>query len=191
MGKRFRRIWDITTSVLVGIVVLLAVVLVGVRLVGLQVFTVLSGSMEPAYQTGSLLYVKPVDCMDLKVGDVITFALDEHTAATHRIVEVVADGEDPAVLRYRTKGDANDAADASLVHCRNVIGMPVFAIPKLGYLASYVQNPPGMYVFISAGAALLFLAVLPDIFGSGRKKKISDSEERPDEGRRGEDSGSN
>ena len=43
----------------------LALLLVGVRLFGMQVFTVLSGSMEPTYQTGSLIYVKDVDYMDM------------------------------------------------------------------------------------------------------------------------------
>ena len=57
--------------------VILAVALVGVRLVGLQVFTVLSGSMEPTYHVGSLIYVKDVDYKELEAGDVITFMLDE------------------------------------------------------------------------------------------------------------------
>jgi signal peptidase len=189
MGKRFKRIWNIITSILVGIVVLVAIVLVGVRFVGLQVFTVLSGSMEPTYHNGSLIYVKPVDYKDLKAEDVITFMLDENTVATHRIVEVVADETDPAVLRYRTKGDANNAVDASLVHYKNVIGTPVFTIPRLGYLASYIQKPPGTYVAISVGAVLLLLVFLPDVFvGEGKKKRKSDLEKYPGNNRDEKDS---
>ena len=45
--QKMKKIWDIITTVLVRIVVLLAVLLVGARVIGLQVFTVLSGSMEP------------------------------------------------------------------------------------------------------------------------------------------------
>ena len=86
--------------------VLLAIALVGARLFGFKVFTVLSGSMEPKYPVGSLIYVKKVDYTTLKSGDVITFMLDENTVATHRIVEVVPDQEDPSVIRFRTKGDA-------------------------------------------------------------------------------------
>ena len=41
-------------TVIVILAVLLAVLLVGVRLTGLQVYTVLSGSMEPAYHVGSI-----------------------------------------------------------------------------------------------------------------------------------------
>ena len=171
MGKTVKKIWNIVTSVIVALVILLAIALVGVRLVGLQVFAVLSGSMEPTYHTGSLIYVKAVDYRDLEAGDVITFMLDEDTVATHRIVEVVADETDPAVLRFRTKGDANDAVDGGLVHFKNVIGSPVFTIPGLGYAANYIQNPPGTYIAISAGAILLLLVFIPDIFADDKDKK--------------------
>ena len=172
--KTVRKIWDVFTSILVGIVVVIAILLVGVRLIGLNVYTVLSGSMEPTYHTGSLIYVKKVDYTKLKTDDVITFMLDEDTIATHRIVEVVPDENDSTVLRYRTKGDANDAVDGSLVHYKNVIGSPVFSIPKLGYLANYIQQPPGMYVAISAGAILMMLVFIPDLFEKDEPKQKKD-----------------
>lgn len=189
--NKIKKIWDAVTTVLVAVVIILALLLAGVRLVGLQVFSVLSGSMEPTYHVGALIYVKPVDYTELESGDVITFMLDEETVATHRIVEVVPDEEDSTVLRYRTKGDANDAEDGSLVHYKNVIGTPVFTIPKLGYLADYIQNPPGMYLAISAGAILLILVILPDIFASDeenkkkRKKKGAQQEADSEENERG------
>ena len=71
--KTIRKIWDGITTILVVMVVLLAIALVGVRVVGLQAYTVLSGSMEPAYPTGSVIYVKEVDYKTLEVGDPITF----------------------------------------------------------------------------------------------------------------------
>ena len=170
-GKTIKKIWNIITNIIVVLAVILAVALVGVRLVGLQVFTVLSGSMEPTYHVGSLIYVKDVDYKELEAGDVITFMLDEDTVATHRITEVVPDEEEPDTLRYRTKGDANDAEDGKLVHYKNVIGSPVFTIPYLGYFADYIQNPPGTYVAISVGAVLLLLVFLPDLFSSDDKDK--------------------
>lgn len=169
MKKSIIKIWNVFTSALVALVVILALLLVGVRVFGMQVFTVLSGSMEPVYHVGSLIYVKETDPMTLQPGDVITFMLDENTVATHRIVDVIPDEEDPSVIRFQTKGDANDAVDGSLVHYKNVLGTPVFTIPKLGYLASYIQNPPGTYVAISAGAVLLALVFLPDLFGGDEK----------------------
>lgn len=205
MLDKFKKFWDCLTTLLVVIVVILAMALAGVRLVGFQVFSVLSGSMEPTYHVGSLIYVKNVDYTELQGctklaegetvpqgaatfesggqvyladGDVITFMLDEDTLATHRIVEVVPDDENPEVLRYRTKGDANNAVDGGLVHYKNVIGSPVFTIPQLGYLANYVQNPPGMYVAISAGAVLMLLILLPDLFGSDEENTKTKKDKR-------------
>ena len=168
-----KKIWNGFTTVLVCLVVILAVLLVGVRLVGFQVFTVLSGSMEPTYHVGSLIYVKKVDPYTIEAGQPITFMLDENTVATHRVVGIVPDEEDPTVIRFRTKGDANEAEDGGLVHYKNVIGTPIFSIPYLGYVADYIQHPPGMYIAISAGAVLLLLVFIPDIFADekGKKKK--------------------
>lgn len=169
MGKTTKKIWNIITNIIVVLAVVLAIALVGVRLIGFQVYTVLSGSMEPTYHVGSLIYVQKVEYKELQAGDVITFMLDEDTIATHRIVEVIPDETDSSVLRFRTKGDANATEDGSLVHYKNVIGTPVFSIPKLGYLANFIQHPPGMYIAISVGAVLLLLVLLPDLFSKEGK----------------------
>lgn len=171
MSKTIKRIWNWISGVLVGIVVLLAVALVGVRIIGLQPFMVLSGSMEPTYHVGSLIYVKPVDYKELKVGDPITYMISQDTVVTHRIIEVLVDEEDPNTLRYFTKGDANDVPDGVSVHYKNIIGKPVFSLPYLGYVSNYIQNPPGMYVAIAAGAILILLVFLPDIFADDKKEK--------------------
>ena len=169
--KAVKKIWDWISGILVAVVVLLAIALVGVRVVGLQPYVVLSGSMEPAYHVGSLIYVKSVDYKDLKVGDPITYMVSQDTVVTHRIIEVLVDEEDPDTIRYFTQGIANDTPDGSSVHYRNVIGKPVFSIPYLGYVSSYIQNPPGMYVAIAAGAVLMMLVFLPDLFESEDQEK--------------------
>ena len=181
MGKTIKKVWNAITTVLVILIVILAILLVGVRLAGFRVFTVLSGSMEPTYHVGSLIYVKDVDYRQLEAGDVITFMLDENTVATHRIIQVVPDEDEPEVLRFATQGDANDAPDGTLVHYKNVIGTPVFTIPKLGYVANYIQNPPGTYIAISGAAILLLLMFLPDLFSEDEPKKTAESagEEEP------------
>lgn len=171
MSKKIKRIWNWISGVLVGIVVLLAIALVGVRLIGLKPFVVLSGSMLPTYEVGSLIYVKDVDYKELKVGDPITYMISQDTVVTHRIIEVLADEEDPDTIRYFTQGDANEQPDGTSVHYKNIIGKPVFSIPYLGYVSNYIQNPPGMYVAIAAGAILILLVFLPDLFMDDKKKK--------------------
>ena len=116
MNRSIKKTWNIISGILVALAVLLAVLLVGARVIGLQVFSVLSGSMEPTYHTGALIYGKKVDPYTIQAGQPITFMLDEDTIATHRVVAVVPDEKDPSVIRFRTKGDANAAEDGGLVN---------------------------------------------------------------------------
>lgn len=146
-----------------GAVAVLAVLMGGVRLIGLRPFVVLSGSMEPVYQTGALLYVKQVDPFALQAGDVITYMVNEDTVVTHRVVAVVPDEEDSSVIRFRTKGDANEFEDGTLVHYKNVLGTPVFSVPCLGYLAGYISKPPGLYIGVTALCILIVLLFAPDL----------------------------
>lgn len=161
-----KKIWNGVTTVFVIAVVILALLLAGARLLGLQVFTVLSGSMEPNYHVGSIIYVKKTDPKTLQVGDAITFMLNENAVATHRIVEVIPDDEDPNVVRFRTKGDNNDIEDANLVHCNNVLGTVVGTIPYLGYVSDFVQNPPGTYITIGIAVIMILAVFIPDIVGN-------------------------
>ena len=175
--KAVKKIWDWISGILVTVVVLLAIALVGVRVVGLQPYVVLSGSMEPTYHVGSLIYVKAVDYKELTVGDPITYMVSQDTVVTHRIIEVLVDEEDPNTIRYFTQGDANDVPDGSSVHYKNIIGKPVFSIPYLGYVSNYIQNPPGSYMAIAAGALLILLVVLPDVFAEEESSKKKEKEQ--------------
>lgn len=162
-----KKIWNIASTILVILVVLCAVFLMGSRLLGFRCFTVLSGSMEPVYSAGDLLYVKSVDPNDVKVGDPITFILNEDlVVATHRVVEI-----DAANQHFYTKGDANDIRDEEPVHFNNLIGVPQFNIPKLGYVADFIQNPPGMYITIGVGVILILVVFLPDFIKKDKKKE--------------------
>jgi signal peptidase len=171
VNKGLKKIWDLLTTALVIVAVVFALLLVGARVAGYKVYAVLSGSMEPTYHTGALIYVKTVDTSEIKEGQVITFMLSEDTIATHRVIEVIQDENEPGTVRFRTKGDANNAPDGSLVHYKNVIGTPVFTIPYLGYVASYIQHPPGTYYAIAAVAIIILMAFLPDLIKDDDEEK--------------------
>ena len=172
MPKKMKKIWDAVTTGLVALVVLLAVFLMGSRLLGMQVFNVISGSMEPTYSIGDLLYVKEVDPDSVKVGDPITFVLNEDlVVATHRVVAVDYENRE-----FTTKGDANENEDAAPVHFNNLVGIPVFAVPLLGYVSAYIQSPPGMYVAIAFGVVLLAVVFLPDLMKKKPEQKTNEEE---------------
>lgn len=181
----WQKVWSIVSIVLVSIVVLIAVLLMGAKIIGLKTYSVISPSMKPAYNVGDLVYVKNVEPETIEIGDAITFVLDEKlTVATHRVI-----GIDLETSHFTTKGDANDTPDANPVHFKNLVGKVVFKLPLLGYVADWVQNPPGTYIAVTVGAVLLILVFLPDMIGKRVKAKtgqnvivedVPPAEDKPD-----------
>lgn len=162
-----KKIWNIASTALVALIVLCAVFLMGSRLFGFQCYTVISPSMKPVYGVGDLIYVKDVDPNTIKAGDIITFIINEDlVVGTHRVVRVDAENQ-----HFYTKGDANSIEDQNPVHFNNVIGVPRFSIPKLGYVSDFVQNPPGMYITIGVGILLILAVFLPDMIGKKKKEE--------------------
>ncbi|MFC5604734.1 signal peptidase I SipW [Sporosarcina koreensis] len=124
------------------------------QLFGYQIKTVLSGSMEPGIQTGSIIAVKLAeDKTKYKSGDVITFRENEEMLITHRITDVIANGD--SVL-YRTKGDNNNAEDMNPVLSDNVVAVYTgFTVPYVGYFASFAQSKNGAFLLLIPGFLLL------------------------------------
>lgn len=196
--RKIKKLWGFITTLLVVFMVLLAILLVGVRIVGLTPYAVLSGSMEPTYHVGALIYVKPIAPQDVAVGTPLTFVVDESLlVATHRVVDIesyttreetqvdeqgnpVLDENGDPITRevpldepayyFQTKGDANDVVDGSPVYYKNVVGTPVFSIPYLGYLSSWLQTRQGTIMGISIALAILLLTFIPDILGTDPKR---------------------
>ena len=163
---------DIITSVLLVLVVIFAILIVGVRIFGLTPYTVLSGSMEPEYHVGALIYVKKADASELKVGVPITYTMENGIVVTHRIIEVIDEtGVEPI---YKTKGDANDTEDGAKVPYSRVIGRPVFDIPYLGYVSYYVKTPYGAIISIASIAILVILSFLPDLLRKVEGKAVGE-----------------
>ncbi len=95
-------------------------------------FVVLSGSMEPAIPTGSLIFTFQDE--QILTGDIITFQKKD-AIITHRVIGQTQD-------RYMTKGDANSLVDAGTVSMTQIIGKVFFHIPYLGYLITFLQSFP-------------------------------------------------
>lgn len=126
---------------------------------GYQLKTVLSGSMEPGIKTGSIIAVKPGgDMKRFKEGDVITFQQEENILVTHRIIEVLKNGDQ---VMYKTKGDNNQAEDQNPVLSENVVAQyKGFTIPYVGYFMSFTNSKNGAFLLIVPGILLLIYAGL-------------------------------
>ena len=113
------------------------------RVFGHPVMIVLSGSMSPAIKTGDLIVDNPVSAaqaQQLHVGQIITFrdSPTSRTVITHRIFAIThVDGS----VAYITKGDANNAPDATPRPAADVLGTFSSAIPRGGYILDSLHQP--------------------------------------------------
>ena len=154
-----KKAFSILTTTIMVLAIIMAVLLVGVRLVGIQPYIVTSGSMEPAFHVGSVVYVKPVDASNLEIGDAITFDIGEESLVTHRIASI--ENED-GNLSFVTKGDANEMADINPVRADQVKGKVIFNIPHLGKFEEYIKTTQGRIIAICIAGMLVVLVALQE-----------------------------
>ena len=163
------RLINIITWLFIGISLILTALFTIPSLFGYMPYVVLSGSMEPVYPVGSLIYVAPVDANSLKPGDAITFDRND-AVVTHQVYEVNADSK-----TVMTQGVANVDSDGSIMHdvepvsFSQVLGTPVFCIPYLGYVNVFCTTMPGILI-----VALVALALIAASYAtSGMRRKAA------------------
>lgn len=156
IGKGF---CNVLGSLLLVIVILLCIPLTIPRLFGCQVYNVVSGSMEPAIPTGSLVYVKSAEAAEIAADDVIAFYGENDTGAiiTHRVVKnQVVSGQ------FITKGDANEKEDLSPVSYDRFIGKVIFHVPLLGSILAFVATLYGKIIVVVLVLAAIVLRIAGD-----------------------------
>ena len=113
---------------------------------GLFPLVVLSDSMHPKIQSGDLIICKKQEVSDVKIGDIICFydtSLSSKSLVTHRVSDIVY--EDNAIA-FRTKGDANNMVDETLVSIDDVAGVYKMRIPLIGHVVLFMQSKVGLIV---------------------------------------------
>ncbi|MGY3715668.1 signal peptidase I SipW [Sutcliffiella cohnii] len=130
------------------------------QIFGYQLKTVLSGSMEPTFMTGSIIAVKPGgDMTRFKESDIVTYRENRATLVTHRIVEVI---EKNGNIMYRTRGDNNDGVDQTLLLPENIVAQySGFTIPYLGYAIEFTKSKNGvLFLFFIPGLILIIQSII-------------------------------
>ena len=128
--------------------------------VGVKLLPVLSGSMDgdrkDSFPKGSLVVATTPKNggEDLKVGDIVTFAMLEEESnqmilVTHRIIEVVE--IEPGLVKYRTQGDANPLPDSTLKLPGDIKAVYAFHIKGLGSALTWVRD----------GYHFIFVIIIP------------------------------
>lgn len=152
----------------IGCILLLVVSLLSkYHILGYQFYNILTGSMEPAIPTGSVVVVKQVDPEEIQVNDVITFgSATGNNLTTHRVIEIYNTSDE---IQFQTKGDANDVQDPLRVEAKYLIGKVIFHIQYLGIAIELVRNY-FMYLIFLVILVCLFISCLKNLIQLVRQK---------------------
>lgn len=121
---------------------------------GARPVVVLSGSMRPTFEVGTIIYYKAVPQEEIREGDIITYQMGNELV-THR-VKRIENGD------YITQGDANNVEDGKPVPYSSIQGrVGGLAIPILGYGVQFINS--NMWLFILIVVILLAEFLLSNI----------------------------
>ena len=139
------------------------------RAFGYEIYTVISGSMEPAVPTGSLVYIKYVEPDTIVKDDVIAFYSNnaDGSIITHRVVS-----NSPAMGQFITKGDANEEKDMNPIPYNNYIGKVKLSVPVVGGIAQAATGTAGKI----AAASIIGLAVILEIVAAMLDRRDDEDE---------------
>jgi signal peptidase len=165
MKKLIARVCNGLGTAILVVIVLAAGGLLGLQAAGIKPMAVLSGSMEPAYHVGGLVFINTrVAAAEIEPGDAITFTMGAETVVTHRVV-AIGDGA------FTTKGDANDIEDLAPVPFENLVGRAAFQIPRAGTALMNLQTRKGFAAGALLAAVLIALFVTPALLTPSKPKK--------------------
>lgn len=142
-------------------------------IIGLKPMSVLTGSMRPVLNPGDLIIVGDTKASSIETNDIITYRMGHnHALITHRVVEVFYEDD---VIKFRTKGDANNTEDLKSVSESQLIGKMILKIPYAGYIAQFVRTPKGLFLFILVPIILVSLTEVKSILSVvNNKSKIKE-----------------
>jgi signal peptidase len=129
------------------------------------VVVVLSGSMEPAFHRGDILFLnnrRP----QVDVGDIVVFKITgRDIPIVHRVLRVHTRDfpNGTSTSDYLTKGDNNPVDDRNLyavdqlwLHRSEILGTAIGALPHIGYVTIVLQDYPALK-FLMVGLMALFV----------------------------------
>ena len=149
-------------TVLLTVLILACIPLTLPKAFGFQMYTVISGSMEPAIPTGSLVYVRYEEPDTIVKDDVIAFYSNnaDGSIITHRVVS-----NSPAM-------DANEEKDMNPIPYNNYIGKVKLSVPVVGGIAQAATGTSGKI----AAASMIGLAVILEIVAAMLERRDDEDE---------------
>ncbi|XP_031838338.1 signal peptidase complex catalytic subunit SEC11 homolog C twr [Nomia melanderi] len=130
------------------------------------IVVVLSGSMEPAFHRGDLLFLTNYRDEPVRVGDIVVFKVEgRDIPIVHRVLKLHELNDEENTVKFLTKGDNNSVDDRGLYAAgqlwlthKDVVGKAKGFLPYVGIVTIYMNEYPklkysvlmflGMYIFV-------------------------------------------
>ena len=144
-------------TALLIVLILICLPLTVPRTFGYRIYAVITGSMEPAIPTGSLVYIKGISPEDVEEEDIIAFysSMDSASIITHRVV-----ANSKIMGEFITKGDANETKDMNPVPYDDYIGKVTLTVPGVGSITQAFAGTASKLAAISIiGLAMVLLII--------------------------------
>jgi signal peptidase I len=136
---------------------------------GLRIDNVLSGSMSPVLERGTLVISLPVKPETIQKGDIIVFRQIPvgERPMVHRVIDIRRNSP----LQFVTKGDALANPDPLTVPALNVLGKVTYHTPLLGFIAQFLKTLPGFLLCLILPGVAIFWLCLESIRSDLPRKK--------------------
>lgn len=147
--------------------ILFVLLIFGVLTDTYRVVPILSGSMSPSLEKGSLAIVVKKDIVKLEKGEITVFQAPNKgkNLIAHRIHKI---NEENDKLLFRTKGDANTSPDSwEFYFEKRQTWVVAYNIPHLGKVFLFFDKPKARTAFLTFGA--IFYLVSLGIFFRRRR----------------------
>merc|ERR1719495_3118658 len=127
------------------------------------IVVVLSGSMEPAFHRGDLLFLTNYQNEDIRVGEIVVFKVEgRDIPIVHRVIKIHE--KEDGTLKFLTKGDNNNVDDRGLyahgqawLEKKDVVGRANGFLPYIGIVTILMNDYPKIKYLILAGLGFFVL----------------------------------
>ena len=162
-----RRLTRVVSTLVVAAGLLFGALLILPAALGWQRYVITSGSMTGTHDRGSLVLDEVVPVAELREGDVITYRPPAGAGpaglVTHRIAAITRD--EAGRRTFRTKGDANEAADPWTFHLPNGEQARVkLGVPYAGFAIAALSKRDLRMLIIGLPAGLIALMSLAGLW---------------------------
>ena len=146
---------------------------------GIRIYNVATGSMEPVYKVGDIIFIKKIDGKDIKIGDDVTFDTEkiqyEGFTITHRVIDKKYDDEDKQ-YHFITKGVANAVEDEEITQSQ-IYGKVIYKSIVLSFISKLTNNIITYFVIVLIIGVSLSLQIVTEKFSEMDEEDIEDDED--------------